>query len=61
MVLFGFILFVSVAALLAVRAMDIECENPPKPRPYREPELRPYRSPAPEPNFPAERMALRRI
>jgi hypothetical protein len=32
MVLFGFILVVSVAALWAVQKMDIECVNPPRPK-----------------------------
>jgi len=54
MVLFGFILVVSVAALLAVRKMDVECINPP----------RPQRRAAPVPQkstFPAESMGLRRV
>jgi len=54
MVLFGFILFVSVAALLAAQAMDIECENPPTRRQSRI-LARKTRG------FPEERMGLRQI
>jgi hypothetical protein len=32
MVLFGFIFFVSVAALLLVQSLDVECVNPPQRR-----------------------------
>jgi len=54
MVLFGFILVVSVAALLGVQKLDIECNNPPQHK----------RRAAPVPQksgFPAESMGLRRI
>jgi len=54
MVLFGFIFFVSVVALLAVRAMDIEGETPLKARAVMMPADR-------KPGFPAESMGLRRV
>jgi len=54
MVLFGFIMVVSVAALLAVRKMDIECENP-------QPAKRRTVVAAQPSKFPAEGMGLRRI
>jgi len=54
MVLFGFILVVSVAALLAVQKMDIECLTPP--RPQRRSAQVPQKS-----TFPAESMGLRRV
>jgi hypothetical protein len=55
MVLFGFILFVSVAALLAVRELDIECERQQKLRPHK-PVRAEQRS-----GFPAESMGLRQV
>jgi hypothetical protein len=54
MVLFGFILVVSVAALWAVQKMDIECVNPPRPK-------RRAGVVAQKSTFPAEGMGLRRI
>jgi hypothetical protein len=57
MVLFGFIFFVSVAALLAVREMDIECDNLPKARANQGPARR-----APQTSgFPAEPAGMRPI
>jgi hypothetical protein len=57
MVLFGFIFFVSVAALLAARAMNIECENPPKVKAHRALALHaPQKS-----GFPAEPAGMRPI
>jgi hypothetical protein len=55
MVLFGFIFFVSVAALLGARALDIECERQPKVRPYRPVRVEQHSG------FPAESMGLRQI
>jgi hypothetical protein len=55
MFLFGFILFVSVGALLGVRAMDVECVNEPKVRPYRAVRTE-QRS-----GFPSDSMGLRQI
>jgi hypothetical protein len=57
MVLFGFIFFVSVAALMAVRAMDIERENPPKAKVYRAPAQRVQH----KSGFPAEPANMRPI
>jgi hypothetical protein len=54
MVLFGFILVVSVAALLGAQKLDIECNNPPQPKRRATPV--PQKS-----GFPAESMGLRRI
>jgi hypothetical protein len=54
MVLFGFIFFVSVVALLAVRAMNIECEAPPRASAVMVYSDR-------NPGFPADSMRLRRI
>jgi hypothetical protein len=56
MVLFGFILVVSVAALLGAQKLDIECNNPPQPQPRRRAAPVPQKS-----GFPAESMGLRRI
>jgi len=55
MFLFGFIFFVSVAALLGVRAMDIECERQPKIRPYKPVRFEQHSG------FPADAMGLRQI
>jgi hypothetical protein len=55
MVLFGFIFFVSVAVLLAARAMDIECEFERKPRVHKSGHFE-KRS-----GFPAEPMGMRHI
>jgi hypothetical protein len=55
MVLFGFIFFVSVAALLGVRAMDIECEYERKPRAYKGGRIE-QRS-----GFPAQPIGLRQV
>ncbi len=55
MVLFGFIFFVSVLALLVVRELDIECERPAKAR-----QAKPLRSEQ-RSAFPAEAMGLRQF
>jgi hypothetical protein len=55
MVLFGFIFFVSVLALLVVRELDIECARPAKTRPAKAVWMD-HRS-----GFPAESMGLRQI
>jgi hypothetical protein len=55
MVLFGFIFFVSVLALLVVRELDIECERPARPR-----TMKPLRSEQ-RSAFPADTMGLRQF
>jgi hypothetical protein len=58
MVLFGFIFFVSVLALLIVREMDIGCERPARSRPVKtvQGSWNEKRS-----GFPAESMGLRQF